>query len=117
MNKRDFIAVFLAAVLSAAGFLYFSFNHPTGAEVKITVGGKIFGTYPLETDKKVKVKTENGFNIVEIKNGKVSVKDADCRDKYCVNQGEIESGSIICLPHKTVVEIMSDKNTPDAVAE
>lgn len=117
MNKRDIIAIVLVTILSAAGFLYFSLNHTSGSTVKITVGGKEIGSYPLESDKKIKVKTENGFNTVEIKKGKVSVKDADCRDKYCVSQGEIESGSIICLPHKVVVGITSDKSAPDAVAQ
>lgn len=117
MNKRDIIAIILVTILSAAGFLYFSLNSFSGSTVKISVGGKEFGSYPLESEKNIKVKTENGFNTVGIKNGKVCVKDADCKDKYCVNQGEIESGSIICLPHKLVVEITSDKSAPDAVAE
>ena len=35
------------------------------------------------------------------------MKEADCPDKYCVKQGKIKNvgETIVCLPHKVVVEI------------
>lgn len=46
-------------------------------------------------------------NTVEIKNGKVSVTQADCKNQICVNHKAItEKGeSIICLPNKVIAEI------------
>lgn len=103
-------------IISAVGFVFFALSPKGGASVKISAGSKIYGTYPLSENKTIKVKTENGFNTVKIKDGSVSVTDADCRDKLCVKQGAKKSGSIICLPHKLVVEIIDGNDAPDAVA-
>lgn len=116
MNKRDFIAIGLVIILSAVGFFIFTLHPKNGASVRITVKSEEKGVYPLSENKKINVKTDEGFNIVEIKDGGVSVKDADCPDKYCVKQGEAKSGSIICLPHGLVVEIIEDESSIDAVA-
>ena len=39
------------------------------------------------------------------------MKDADCPDKICINMGTIrkKGQTIICLPHKLVVEITDGK--------
>lgn len=116
MNKRDFIAIGLVLLLSISGFLFFVLHQNDGASVKITVGSTEKGTYPLNENKEIKIKNESGFNTVVIENGSVYIKDADCRDKYCVKQGKIKSGSLICLPHKLVVEIINTDNAPDAIA-
>lgn len=52
----------------------------------------------------------SGLNIIMIENGKVSVIDANCPDKICVEHKEIDSvgETIICLPHKLIVEIAGD---------
>ena len=115
MNKRDFIAIGLVVVLSVLGFILFGFNQKNGDTVKISVNSKLYGTYPLSDNKEIKIKNNNGVNTVKIEGGKVYVSDADCKDKSCVNQGKIDSGSIVCLPHKLVVEVVSE-NAPDAVA-
>ncbi len=116
MNKRDFIAIGIVVLISVFGFVFFGLKE-NGNTVKISVDGKPYGTYPINKDKKIKIKNKNGFNIVEIKSGKVFMSGADCKDKLCVKQGEIESGSIVCLPHKLAVEITSGNNGIDAVAE
>ncbi len=121
MNKRDFIAIAVVLVLSAAGFLFLNTKHAQGSRVVITVGGSEYGTYPLASDKVIEIKSENGSNTVAIENGSVYMKDADCPDRYCVKQGRItDSGdSVICLPHKLVVEVCASdgENTIDAVAK
>ncbi len=53
--------------------------------------------------------------IVEIKDRKVRVKDADCPNKLCVKQGWISRGSIICVPKKIVIYFSNyKKNVIDA---
>ena len=46
-------------------------------------------------------------NTVEIKDGAVTVTQADCKNQICVNHAAInEKGeSIICLPNKVIAEI------------
>lgn len=78
-----------------------------GAFAEVRVNGSIYGTYALSEDRTVEIKGEGGNNLLVIKNGKASMSEADCPDKLCVRQGEIslKGQSIICLPHKVVVEI------------
>ena len=46
-------------------------------------------------------------NTVEIKNGKVRVSSADCKNQICVNHKPISKRgeSIICLPNKVLAEV------------
>lgn len=57
-------------------------------------------------------KNLSDLNIVVIEHGKAFVREANCPDKICVNHSEISNvgESIICLPHKLIVEIKENKN-------
>ena len=47
------------------------------------------------------------YNLISVIDGKITMEAADCRDQICVNHKPImaERESIICLPHKLVIEI------------
>ncbi len=117
--KADVIAV--GCVLLVAALLFFMnyYKDSTGAEVMILLDGEVVGSYPLLEDDTVTITDEEGgFNLVLISNGEVRVCDADCPDKLCIKQKSISKGgeSIICLPHKLVVQIMSKEESDlDAV--
>ena len=61
------------------------------------------------------------YNVITVDNGKVSVTATDCPDKICKNHKEIskEGESIICLPHKLIIELGSydedDKKETDSL--
>lgn len=88
----------------------------TGAEVVIRDGDGREQRMPLSTDGELTVTTSLGTNIVQVKNGKVCVSEADCPNRDCVEQGWIEDSSqqIVCLPHKLTVNI-EDPNTTSAI--
>lgn len=46
-------------------------------------------------------------NTVVVEDGKVFVKDADCREQICVNHRPIskKGETILCLPHKVSITI------------
>ena len=50
---------------------------------------------------------DGAYNLFSVIDGKVTMVVADCRDQICVNHKPImsERESIICLPHKLVIEI------------
>ena len=54
-----------------------------------------------------------GKNVIQIKDGKVSMTYASCPDQLCVSQNDIcfDKESIICLPNKVVLTISSDKKS------
>lgn len=48
-----------------------------------------------------------GTNVVEIKNGKVDVISADCKNQVCVDHKKItkKGEQIVCLPNKIIITI------------
>lgn len=108
MKKKD---ILLIVVLLAAGLIGLlavrAAQSGAGATVEITVDGEVYGDYDLDKDQTIEIKNDLGYNKVVIADGTVDVTDADCRDKICVNHAKIskDNETIICLPHKLVVEI------------
>lgn len=111
MNRKlitvlDIIIIALIVIFNGV-LIFFSMFLNEGNKAVISVNEQIIGEYSLNTDFKKQIKTDYGFNTVIISNGKCSVIDADCRDGICVNRGKISKigESIVCLPHKMIVEI------------
>ncbi len=75
--------------------------------VSVSVGGKTFGSYPIDISQKITVETVKGLNIVEIANNSVHMYQADCPDKLCISQGWIDSTeqSVVCLPNQVIIEV------------
>ena len=123
MNKKD-ICLILVFLLIAGLIYLFTRNGEVGNQVRITLDGKEYGTYSLTENREIPVQSEYGCNIVQIKDGMVFMKDADCPDKYCIHQGKTarKNKSIVCLPHKLMVEVVeASKDKPadgiDAIAQ
>ena len=83
--------------------------------------GKIYQQIELEQNNTIKIEQENGdYNEVVIQDGYVWMTDADCPDKLCVKHNKIHYNheTIVCLPHKVVVEIIGgEENTVDIIAK
>lgn len=118
MKKKDWILAF--TILAAAGIFMgwnMTLSKTKGEYVRIYQEGELFGEYPLSKDDTIRV---GGTNVVEILDGKVKMKKADCKDQLCVRQHEISKNreSIICLPNQVVVEISSGEESDyDAVVK
>ena len=78
-----------------------------GSTVEVYVDGKLTYSYSLDKNRTFEVDCDNGKNVVEIKDGKVSVIDADCNNRACVKSKAIskKGEQIVCLPHKLIVVI------------
>ena len=109
-NDMIFIAALLLALAIIGGCLLLF--RKEGNTVKITVDGQVFGTYSLDQDKTIEIKTEKGYNLVVIEKGTVRVEEASCPDGVCSSHRPIRFGgsSIICLPNKVVVSVENDEN-------
>ena len=122
MNKhRNDIMLAAALVLVAALiWLFIYLTRSEGASVTVTVDGKAYGEYPLNTSAEIRIGDENIYNLLVIKDGVAEVVEASCPDKLCVNQGKIsfDGQSIICLPNKVVVTVTGgEQSNYDAVAK
>ena len=73
----------------------------------------------LDEDQVIEVQEGDFYNRVRIEDGKAYMEEADCPDGYCEEQGKINNRSqtIVCLPHKLVVEIEEVENSDDSQNE
>jgi len=74
----------------------------------------------LSEDKTAQIDESWGHHSIEIKNGQVRMKTADCQGQDCVNTGWISSPKqvILCLPHHLSISIeeINKKEEIDAIA-
>lgn len=119
MKKKD---LFLIGVLLAVGMIGFfafkgiqRFAASDRQMLKISIDGKVYGEYSLEDKQEIKIGDTNVCQIEE--DGTVSMTEADCPDHLCVKQGKIKEfgESIVCLPNKVVLEIVTDKKTAEEI--
>lgn len=110
-GKNDVIFIgFLAVFCVAVCIWVYKGGAVEGSNILITVNGKEYGTYSLFEEQTITIGEGDKKNIIEIKGGKAYMKEASCPDQLCVNQNEIsfDKESIICLPNKVVITVISD---------
>lgn len=120
MKKKDIVLILMILAVAAAFYLWNRGKAKQGGDVVIVeVDGGEYGRYDLNEDARIEIHSKNGTNELVIKGGKAHMEQADCPDKYCVDKGEIyQNGeTIICLPHRVVIEIktneQADMETPE----
>ena len=125
IRKADIILLFVLVLFSLAGSAFLSLhgnavvnssgsNSESKAVVIIKSGGKLISEQPLSEDATLEISAANDrsrksekYNIVSIKDGKVYVSEASCKNQVCVRHGVISrpGESIVCLPNRLVVSI------------
>ena len=114
LNKNDILLIIVVIFLSVCALIgYRLFYHQSGSFVQVTVDGKVYKELPLDEDNVILIEGKGGTNKLSIHNGYADMTDADCPDKLCVKQKKIHYNgeSLICLPHKVVVTVISDKES------
>lgn len=117
--KRDIILIATLIIVCAAVFLIINFVvKKDGITAVVKVDGNIVYMLPLDKNASVTVEGyQGGSNTVVIENGTVYMKDADCPDKLCEKTGKISKNgeTIVCLPHRVVVEIQGGEGNVDSL--
>lgn len=109
MKKGDIFVILIALVL----VIVWMFVPHKGTVAAIYVDGEIYKKMPLDADTEVVVESEYGSNTVVIKDGKVSITDADCPGKDCEKEKISETAhSIVCLPNRLCITV-EDSKTED----
>lgn len=106
--RRDIIVV---GVLLAVGLLFLAFLllfRGEGVGVHVDIDGKCAANYRLDVDGEYVL--GDGSNVLVIEDGAAYMKSANCPDKTCVGVGKIKHTwqSIVCLPNRVIVTIISD---------
>ena len=117
--KNDIVLIgTLLAVLVLIGLALWLLRGE-GDMVVVEVNGTAYGSYALNTDRTVEIRTGEGgkeLNLLVIKDGKAYVETATCPDGICAAHRPIfrRGESIICLPHKVVITVVKAELSDDA---
>ncbi|HBE09567.1 MAG: NusG domain II-containing protein [Eubacterium sp.] len=109
MTKADLILLIMIIILGTGTFFLVKMLAREGKHVRVSVDGKVLMTVPLDKNDSYEIKGyDGGYNRLVIKDNKAYISEADCPDRLCVKQGRIgkEQETVICLPHRVVVEII-----------
>ena len=111
-RKNDIALAVVIILLATAGLLLFNLTKSQGDYVIVKVDGVEKYRYSLNEDVDTVIytgKNNEGTNRLIIKDGEAYVSQANCPDKICAEHKPISNAneSIICLPHRVSVEIIS----------
>jgi len=112
-KKNDLILFGGIFIIALVVIVIINFTKTEGDKIVIIKDGKVYETLDLNKNTTFTIKEDNGaYNTITIQDGWVSMTEADCPDKICVKHSKIHYNgeSIVCLPHKLVVEIHNGEN-------
>jgi hypothetical protein len=120
IKKNDLVLVGIVLALCLLILAFFQLTKEEGSRVIVTIDGKLYETFSLDSDTSFTIQGENGsYNTFVIKDGYVDMTDASCPDKICVKHKRIHYNheTITCLPNKVVLEITNgQENQVDIIA-
>ena len=117
MKTWVWIGIFAALLAVCAGLsLMLLAPGEDAAFVEVRSEGELLYTLPLNVEQQLTVTSENGTNVITIRNGKVAVTQADCPDGYCMDRGFCSGGTqIVCLPNRLVLTFAGQSDVDFAV--
>ncbi|WP_438849892.1 NusG domain II-containing protein [Enterococcus sp. AZ048] len=124
LRPWDGLIILLLVLLSFAPVVVFSLNRASSStqEAVLSVDGEKIKTFDLSDKSQTYTyryeEKDGDYNLIEVKDGRIRIKEADCGDQICVRRGWIDQSgeTIVCLPHKLLIEIKSsDGGEPGSV--
>ena len=103
LKKGDIVIIASIVLLIVISAVFIFTGGNVGEKVIVSKNNETVFEGKLRENKTVDLES----NVIEIKNGKVWVRNADCNNQICVNHKAIskKGESIVCLPNKVLVEI------------
>ena len=121
MKRKDLLLIAIIAAVALGGLGIARLLEPQNVStVQVTVDGRVVLEKPLGIDGTYEIPQADGsLNVIEVKSGGVRMIEANCRDGVCISQGETRRAAktIVCLPHKLVVQLVSDEPADGPGAE
>ncbi len=116
--RNDVILVTVILIIAVTVLLFINGTKVTGDRVVVKIDGEETEVYSLSENIEFEIKTgknNENINVVVIENGMVRVTEADCPDGICKDYRPISyvGQTIVCLPHKVVIEIVGDEADSD----
>lgn len=124
-RRSDLFLILVFLLVAAFAFGFMMIRKKEGRTVRVTVDGRLFGLYALDRDREVRIcpgedekqssESPSWENILVIKDGQAQMIKADCPDLICVKHKPVShvGESIVCLPHKVLVEVTGEEEKGD----
>ena len=107
---RDLAVVGGLLLLALAAWGVLTLCGRGGDTVVVRIDGAVAARYPLSADGEYPFRTDRGYNLLVIEDGRARVAEADCLDKICVSSRAVSrvGETIVCLPHRLTVTVEGD---------
>lgn len=106
MNKQDFILIFIVLVVAIS--IYFIFKKDNNYAY-VYYDKNLVLKVDLSIDEEYKINGYNGELLLEVKEKKIRVKNENSNYHLCSKQGFTNTGSVVCLPNKVVINFENDE--------
>ena len=117
-SDRIFVTALLFLGVGLSLWIYLP-HKESGSQLEIRIDGETVSCYSLNEDRQETLTCKDGTNTVIIQDGVVTMTEADCPDHVCVGMHGISQAgeTIVCLPHRLVLAIVSDSQSPSVQNE
>lgn len=111
-NMADLWLIGACVIIGIGLLVSYAIFARKGDTVIVKVEGIIVAEYAFSENGEYRIETpDGGYNLLKIENNEAYLLEANCPDRLCVGMGKIRTSgqSIICLPHRVVIEVALDK--------
>ena len=115
-RKGDWLAIGLVLCLAVAVFSCFLPSGEPAAYAEIYLDGQLVKTVPLNTDQ-IFLLEDQYCNEITVKDGAIAFTASNCPGQDCVHSGSIRSTgrSLVCLPNRVEIRVVSESSDVDFV--
>ena len=106
--RNDIILVLVILIFAITFyFIYRGINNSNELVCKIYQEQELKYEILLDHEEVITLNTNDGKMVIVIEKDGVYVKESDCHDKICLNQGKIKRGGevITCLPYRIYIKL------------
>ncbi|WP_346355906.1 NusG domain II-containing protein [Azotosporobacter soli] len=123
LTKADkiLIVVLLSAALAGISASFYLAAHESGEKIaEVRVAGQVVKTMTLRQGYREEFTLRQGdeVNVIEADNGRIRIREANCPDHLCVQQGwvSLPNQQLVCLPFRVTVKVTTTESELDDIA-
>lgn len=117
MKTRTWILIFSAMALLCVALTFVFLSGKAQNTALVYSGGELAAQIDLSKDSEYCIENGECWNILTVKEGKISVISSSCTSKDCIRCGARNTGApIVCLPNQMVIEF-TDSAELDALLQ
>jgi hypothetical protein len=120
LTTADIVLIVLVLAASAvSAFAIPKWLSHGATDIEVYSDNQFLGRYPLSEDRLISAKGTVGVTNIEIKSGQARILESPCRNKTCVQMGDLSAngGFLLCLPNGILVKVGAERtDSLDAVS-